>query len=286
MAAPNRARMGPHTKEAIVPTPLEILLDPVSLSVLGMYALLMALEAAAPGRPLPRVAGWRARAGLSFVGYFYLSSYLPLWLEPWLSPHTLFDLSSFGAGWGAVVGLLVYEFGGYFWHRAMHASELLWRYVHQMHHSAERLDAASAFYFSPLDMTGWTLVSSLSLGLVLGLDPQATTYTLFAVTFMGIFQHTNLRTPRWLGYLVQRPESHTVHHGRGVHAHNYADLPLLDLVFGTFVNPKGFEHPTGFYPGASARVGAMLLGRDVSKASLEASEPRPSDGTAERLSHA
>ena len=26
--------------------------------------------------------------------------------------------------------------------------------------------------------------------------------------FLDIFQHANLRTPRWLGYLVQRPESH------------------------------------------------------------------------------
>ena len=37
----------------------------------------------------------------------------------------------------------------------------------------------------------------------------------------------NVRTPQWLGYLVQRPESHSVHHQRGVHAYNYSDLPLF-----------------------------------------------------------
>jgi sterol desaturase/sphingolipid hydroxylase (fatty acid hydroxylase superfamily) len=82
---------------------------------------------------------------------------------------------------------------------------------------------------------------------------------------MSIFQHANIRTPRWLGYFVQRPESHTIHHGRGVHAYNYSDLPLFDILFGTFRNPKGFETETGFYHGASRRVGEMLVWRDVTR---------------------
>jgi sterol desaturase/sphingolipid hydroxylase (fatty acid hydroxylase superfamily) len=53
-----------------------------------------------------------------------------------------------------------------------------------------------------------------------------------------MFQHANLRTPRWLGYIIQRPESHGIHHERGLHAFNYADLPLWDMVFGTFRNPR------------------------------------------------
>ena len=48
-----------------------------------------------------------------------------------------------------------------------------------------------------------------------------------------------------------------------LHAYNYADLPLWDMVFGTFKNPERFEAEAGFYEGASRRVGAMLLGRDV-----------------------
>ena len=43
-----------------------------------------------------------------------------------------------------------------------------------MHHSAERLDTWGAFWFSPLDMVGWTAVFSLSLTLV-GLTPEAVT---------------------------------------------------------------------------------------------------------------
>ena len=36
------------------------------------------------------------------------------------------------------------------------------------------------------------------------------------------------------------------------------------MIFGTYRNPEMFEGEVGFYDGASARVGDMLLGRDVS----------------------
>ena len=42
-------------------------------------------------------------------------------------------------------GLLVAELAIYGWHRALHGSDILWRGLHQWHHSAERIDAASAF---------------------------------------------------------------------------------------------------------------------------------------------
>jgi sterol desaturase/sphingolipid hydroxylase (fatty acid hydroxylase superfamily) len=138
-----------------------------------------------------------------------------------------------------------------------------------MHHSAERLDTYGAFYFSPLDMAGFTLIGSLSLSLIVGLSPQAVTLFLFASMFLGIFQHTNVRTPRWLGYIVQRPESHTIHHGKGLHRYNYSDLPIFDILFGTFRNPETYQMETGFYPGASARILDMLRFRDVSEPASE-----------------
>jgi sterol desaturase/sphingolipid hydroxylase (fatty acid hydroxylase superfamily) len=112
----------------------------------------------------------------------------------------------------------------------------------------------------------------LTLGV--GVDPQAVTIILVTTSLLSIFQHSNIRTPRWLGYIVQRPESHTVHHGRGVHARNYSDLPIFDILFGTFENPAGYELETGFYDGASARVIDMLLLRDVTTPASE-SQARP-----------
>ncbi len=248
-----------------MPTPLEILLDPVSIGVLVLYALMMLWEALAPARSLPTIRGWHLRALGSFVVYFFLSSYLPLLWDGYLAAYQLVDLSSLGAIPGALAGLLVYNALLYAWHRSMHASDTLWRVFHQAHHSAERLDTFGAFYFSPMDMIGFTFMGSLALALIVGLSPEAITLFLFAAMFLGIFQHANVRTPRWVGYFVQRPESHSIHHERGVHRYNYADLPVFDMLFGTFRNPATYVAETGFYDGASSRIGEMLMFRDVSQ---------------------
>jgi len=273
-----------------LPSPIQVLIDPISLAFFGLYLGLNVWESLAPGRLLPAVPGWRTLGLTSLTVYFYLSSYLPLLWDGALAEYRLFDLTGLGVAGGAVAGVLAYELAVYAWHRAMHASGPLWRVFHQMHHSAERVDTYGAFYFGPLDMIGWTLVGSLVLVVGLGVSPGAATVVLLVTAFLGIFQHTNIRTPRWLGYWIQRPESHTVHHARGVHAYNYSDLPLWDIAFGTFRNPDGYELETGFHPGASARVWEMLTFRDVSAPvdtsraprsagavpSLEC--PRPSEG--------
>lgn len=256
-----------------MPTPLEILLDPISLTILALYGGMMLWETLAPGRRLPHVRGWKLRALASFGVFFYLSSYLPLLWDGYFARFQLLDLGALGVVGGTIAGLLVYELVLYAWHRTMHRSDRLWRSIHQMHHSAERLDTFGAFYFSPLDMVTLTLVGSISLVLIVGLDPRAATATLLLLNWLGIFQHANVKTPHWLGYVVQRPESHTIHHARGVHAYNYSDLPLWDILFGTFKNPRDYELETGFYDGASERIVDMLLWRDVSKPEAATSIP-------------
>jgi sterol desaturase/sphingolipid hydroxylase (fatty acid hydroxylase superfamily) len=172
-----------------------------------------------------------------------------------------------GTAFGAIVGVLAYEFCHYWYHRSAHRFNGLWRMGHQMHHSAETLDAWGAYYLHPLDAAVFASLPSLLLFPVLGLAPEAGAWSAAFITFCGVFQHAHVRTPRWLGYLIQRPESHAIHHARGVHAYNYADLPLWDIVFGTFRNPPAdaARPAQGFYDGASARVWEMLTFRDVSK---------------------
>jgi sterol desaturase/sphingolipid hydroxylase (fatty acid hydroxylase superfamily) len=247
-----------------MPTPLEILLDPISLIILAIYAFLMLWEAIFPGRKLPEIKFWKLKGLLAFVCFFYLSSYLPMFINPILEPYRLFDLTGLGSIWGGLVAVLLYEFGVFVWHFSMHRSNFLWKTFHQLHHSAERLDTYGAFFFSPLDMIGWTVLGSICFSLIAGLTPQAITIMLLVTNFFSIFQHANIKTPQWLGYIVQRPESHTFHHAKGIHKYNYSDLPLFDIIFGTFRNPKDFEHETGFYNGASARIWDMLRGKDIS----------------------
>ena len=260
-----------------MPTPIELLLDPLTLSVLAIFAALALWEMLSPARVLPRVRGWRTKGLLAFGAYLGISSYLPfLWAE-WLAPLQWFDLSSLGTLAGAALGVLVYEAGVWAWHRSLHGSNTLWRYLHQWHHSAERLDTWGAFWFSPLDMAGWTALFSMALTLV-GLSPSAIFATVCATTFLSVIQHANVRTPRWLGVLVQRPESHSWHHARGVHAGNYSDLPLFDILLGTWNNPRDFAPQQGFHPGASAEYAGLLLGRDVaSRADAGQSAPSRSN---------
>lgn len=248
-----------------LPTPLQLLMDPASLIVMGIFFFLMLAEELFPGRPLPHVKFWRVKGLMAFFIYFFLSSYLPLIWNEQLAAYQVFDLSMLGDFGGAITALLVYEFGVYVWHRSMHKSDLLWRIFHQMHHSAERVDTYGAFFFSPMDMIGFTFLTSLSLVVVGGFTVQATIYAIYGATFLAVIQHANLKTPRWMGYVFQRPESHSLHHAKGIHAYNYSDLPLFDLLFGTFNNPSTFSPETGFYNGASDRMGDMMLFKDINR---------------------
>ncbi|HEX5658197.1 MAG TPA: sterol desaturase family protein [Polyangiales bacterium] len=242
-----------------MPTLQQLIIDPVSIASFATYALLLAWETIAPARALPRVAGWHVRGVLSFAAFFLVASYLPLLVR--VAP--LFDATELGIV-GGVIALFGYELLVYGYHRALHGSDLLFRVFHQLHHSAERLDVSGAFWFSPFDMVGFTLVATLALS-VMGMTPGAITLFVLITNLLSIFQHANVRTPRWLGYLVQRPESHAHHHARGVHRDNYADLPVIDMLFGTFVNPADFAPEQGYYLGASARMRDMLLLRDVTR---------------------
>ncbi len=100
---------------------------------------------------------------------------------------------------------------------------------------------------------------------VLGLDPLTAAVVGYVSAFYAMFQHWNVRTPRWLGYIIQRPESHGLHHELGVHANNYSDFPLWDMLMGTFVNPRTFNGAVGFAGDAQERRVAMLLFQDVNK---------------------
>lgn len=240
--------------------------DLVTGALLLSYATLIALDFLKPARTFPRMRFWRLKGFAFFVANVALFTVLPFVWDEHLAKYRLFDATGLGLLGGALLGVLVQQLISYAWHRSMHNSPFLFRWFHQMHHSSERMDIWSAMIFSPLDVAGFAMVGSLALALVVGVTPEAAVLTNALVTFAGLFTHANLRTPQWLGYIIQRPENHSLHHERGVHAHNYADFPVWDLVFGTFRNPKTWQADAGYYEGASTRIGAMLIGRDVTEA--------------------
>lgn len=129
----------------------------------------------------------------------------------------------------------------------------------------EVADIPGSVLFHPTEIVAQVLLQLLVTLIVLGLDPVAAALTGYLAAFCGMFQHWNVHTPRWLGYLIQRPEAHCEHHRLGVHAHNYGDLPIWDLALGTFRSPAHFEGDCGFESPADRRLGAMLAFEDVNR---------------------
>jgi len=231
--------------------------------VLGLFAAFGLIDAAARARRFPSVRLWRLRGAACLLLYLAIATYAPLLWDSTLGQHRLIDATGLPLWLQFLFGFAALELGIYVWHRTMHETPFLWRWFHQMHHSAERVDVWGAFYFSPLDMIGWTLLGSFTLVLGFGVSGEAAVAIGLFSSFLSMFQHANIRTPHWLGYFIVRPESHTLHHTRGVHAFNYSDLPLWDMLFGTFRNPRRWEGEAGFYDGASNRIGAMLIGKEI-----------------------
>ncbi|MEY4764447.1 MAG: hypothetical protein RI907_1120 [Pseudomonadota bacterium] len=162
------------------------------------------------------------------------------------------------------LSFLLTSFVFYWWHRLTHASDLLWRVFHQLHHSAKRVEALTAFYAHPLDSAAAVVISSFSSYVVLGASPLAAGIALLITGVFDLFVHSDVATPTWLGYWVQRPEMHTVHHQLDHHAENYG-LPIWDILFGTWTNPSSRSTQLGFDDAKAARVTDMLLWRDVHK---------------------
>lgn len=230
------------------------------------FLLMWAVEKIRPARQFPPIRGWGLIGLVFLIAMATISTVVPLLIPvEWLARHRLFDGTGLGVAGGAVVGYLVVSFVNYLWHRSTHALPLLWRMFHQLHHSPQRLDIPGSVVFHPFDITMYVMLLLLTSTLVLGLDPLAAALTGYIAVFYTLFQHWNIRTPQWLGYLIQRPEAHGVHHRRGLHGYNYGDLPIWDILLGTFRNPKAFNGEVGFDDGSAQRMGAMLAFADVNE---------------------
>lgn len=247
-----------------MPNPIQLISDPISMLVFAMYGSLMIWEALFPARKLPQVKHWRLKGISFFALFFFLSSYLPMLLDPVLEPYRLIDLSGVPVWLGALAGLLLYELGVFLWHYAMHRSDLLWRTFHQMHHSAERLDTYGAFFLEPAGHDRLHGPGERLFYPGYGTAPEGH-YRHPALHHLHEHvparQHPYAKVAGISGATARKPypASRT-----GKHRNNYSDLPLIDMLFGTFRNPRGYRHETGFYDGASSRLLDMLRFREIS----------------------
>ncbi len=235
----------------------------IPLIVLATAIAMMVAEAVRAGRKWPNVPGWWLRALLlngAQVGAVWLAG--AGW-NGWMLGHRPWNADGLGVNLGAFIGYLVMTFVYYWWHRWRHQSHFLWRWIHQMHHSPQRIEVITSFYKHPLEVLANSVLSSAILYLVVGLGPNAAAGAVVLSGLAELVYHWNVRSPYWLGFFFQRPESHCVHHQKGLHSFNYSDLPLWDMLFGTFRNPRCWNAECGFEPAQEQMFGEMLLGNDV-----------------------
>lgn len=239
-------------------------MDPVIL-VLAVAGVMILVERVAAGRRWPAVGGWLPRA-LAFNAFQVATVFLVgvTW-DRWFPSMRLWDAAPLGVVGGAAVGYVAITFIYYWWHRARHEVQPLWRVFHQIHHSPQRIEIVTSFYKHPLEILVNGALSSFVLYALVGLDPKAGAIAVSATGVAELFYHWNVRTPHWVGYLIQRPESHCVHHRAHWHRQNFADLPLWDILFGTFHNPTDEQFECGFAQEQERQVGAMLLCREVDR---------------------
>jgi sterol desaturase/sphingolipid hydroxylase (fatty acid hydroxylase superfamily) len=238
-----------------------VILPLVSAAAAAMFVV----ERLRPAREFARRRTWWARALALNAAQVAIVVLGGVAWDPWLRERRPWSADALGTAGGALAGYFAITFVYYWWHRARHENAFLWRTLHQVHHSVERLDVLASFYKHPLEILVNGALSSAVLYGACGLDHGAAALAV-ALTGLGeLVYHWNVRTPRWLGFVFQRPESHCVHHQLGDPGKNYADLPLWDALFGTLDNPRQWRGRVGLGEGREERLGAMLRFADVAR---------------------
>ena len=210
-----------------------------------VFAVFSLLEALYPARSQKRPR--------YFVHCFtFVVIFGTLWLRGVLAIWSEFDIAIVdlrGSPWasGVLFYCCVYSLFNYWTHRLKHRNSWLWRYVHKLHHCPPHMQAHLAFFRHPLEMVFNSAVF-LILAKLLNLPFEAVCVALMIEGCLECFHHSNIRVPKWmqpLGYVVQLPGMHLIHHQYGLHSHNYGPF-LWDWVFGTIKFAPKYDVKIGF----------------------------------------
>jgi sterol desaturase/sphingolipid hydroxylase (fatty acid hydroxylase superfamily) len=247
------------------------MLIPIILLIAGGFIL---VERLWPANELPRVRAWYWRVFVVNTVQAGIVILAGLTWDQWLNRTSLIELEKhLGVVGQGLVAYVVSSFVYYWWHRWRHTSRFWWNVCHQLHHSPRRIEVLTSFYKHPVEIT---LNSILSAGITytfLGISIQAAMLYTAIAAIAEFFYHWNVRTPIWLGPLIQRPESHRVHHKRSYHTNNYADLPVFDIMFGTYENPRAAVTNCGFTEDREDRFEDLLAFRDLHDRKIATSSP-------------
>jgi sterol desaturase/sphingolipid hydroxylase (fatty acid hydroxylase superfamily) len=210
----------------------------------GLFVLMGLAELVLARSPVPalRPRRWSTNAVLTALWVF---------TGP-LIPLSLLGASEIAAarGWGITnwfniaphyafaFGFLARSFISYGTHVATHKLPFLWP-IHRVHHLDLHLDVSTTTRFHPLEAFA-TAPLTIAGVILAGVPPSAVLlYEVFDAG-MVVFNHANVRLPRWLdrglSFVFVTPDMHRVHHSarQPETDSNYgATLSIWDHLFGT-----------------------------------------------------
>eukprot|EP00756_Hemistasia_phaeocysticola_P057619 Hpha_TRINITY_DN34226_c0_g1::TRINITY_DN34226_c0_g1_i1::g.34480::m.34480 len=134
------------------------------------------------------------------------------------------------------LGLVVFEFGGYWQHRLSHTCSFLWPF-HAVHHCVPRLHALNTGRFHWLNQVRAT-VFGFPLLFLGGFSEDAIYEITGLLAVLGMLSHCNVDMRCGvLNYVFNTPQQHRWHHSTRLNESNSnfgENLMIFDHVFGTF----------------------------------------------------
>lgn len=131
--------------------------------------------------------------------------------------------------------MVVFEFGQYWMHRAMHNWTPLWL-THAPHHHITQLNAMKGFIGNPIEL----FLISIGVIALLDVDKPALFAAFTAGGAIATYAHANVRAdpPIWFGFFFTTIRNHSLHHTALSYEDtrcNYGNSVILwDRVFGTY----------------------------------------------------
>lgn len=171
----------------------------------------------------------------------------------------------------SVLYWVMFDLGYWFAHWLMHRIPVLWEF-HKLHHSAEVLTPLTEFRQHPVELLLFPFCTGAAIGMLygasehlLGVDKQALSLVWVNVLLLGYsmtllhLRHSHVWIPvtGWLGYIIQSPAHHQIHHSTDPKHFNKNlgfGLSLWDWAFRTLyipekrevlefgIGPEGLEH--------------------------------------------
>ncbi len=215
-------------------------------SLVVLIAVFVPLERLFPARQQPIFRPAWATDAAFFFGQYLLWNVLAISLLRLVAAHCRAPFSIPAPKVVLLLGAVVLgDVLVYWFHRACHTSNVLWRF-HSVHHSSEHLDWLAAHREHPVDGLLTQLMQNLP-AIFLGVSMGGLAGLAVFRGMWAIFIHSNVRLP--IGpfrYLLGSPELHHWHHARGHGLTNFGNLaPWLDIVFGTHELPPAKDYPLG-----------------------------------------